>query len=166
MKILLAIDDDASSYEAAVTTAEWFSDDASVTALHVGTVHIDDAIRSSAAGGTSYPIVPVARLRDQQRDVHRAARDLAHRAATVARGTPRADVGDPSERIVETARLMDADLIVVGTGDRSWLSRLVHSSVSTDVVKRAPCSVLVVRPTHAHDPDAGSSVPSKTSDPS
>jgi nucleotide-binding universal stress UspA family protein len=53
-------------------------------------------------------------------------------------------VGDPAEQLVETARELDVDLVVVGRR-RSSLQRLVLGSVSAKVVRRAPCDVLVVR---------------------
>ena len=52
-------------------------------------------------------------------------------------------LGD-AEQLVETARELDVDLIVVGRR-KSSLQRLVLGSVSAKVVRRAPCDVLVVR---------------------
>ncbi|MCS7006950.1 MAG: monovalent cation/H(+) antiporter subunit G [Gaiellaceae bacterium] len=54
-------------------------------------------------------------------------------------------VGDPTDAIVETARDLDADLIVVGTRGRNIAARVLLGSVSTKVVNEAPCDVLVVR---------------------
>lgn len=71
------------------------------------------------------------------------ARDLL-----VARGvqTRTVDtVGLPAEVIVEVAKETDADLVVVGTGDKNIAERLVLGSVSSKVVSHAPCDVLVVR---------------------
>lgn len=53
--------------------------------------------------------------------------------------------GEPGEAIVRLAERRNADLIVVGTHDRSFLDRLLHGSVSAEVTRRAPCDVLVVR---------------------
>ena len=53
-------------------------------------------------------------------------------------------VGDAAEQLVETARELDVDLVVVGRR-KSSLQRLVLGSVSAKVVRRAPCDVLVVR---------------------
>lgn len=50
--------------------------------------------------------------------------------------------GEPAEQLVKTAFELRADLIVVGR--RSSLRRLL-GSVSTRVVRRAHCDVLVVR---------------------
>jgi nucleotide-binding universal stress UspA family protein len=50
--------------------------------------------------------------------------------------------GHPATEIVEAARAVSADLVVVGR--RSALERVL-GSVSSAVVRRAPCDVLVVR---------------------
>jgi nucleotide-binding universal stress UspA family protein len=51
--------------------------------------------------------------------------------------------GDPGDVIVETAK--DADLVVVGSRGLNPLQRLLLGSVSSKVVHRAECDVLVVR---------------------
>jgi nucleotide-binding universal stress UspA family protein len=53
-------------------------------------------------------------------------------------------VGDAAEELVAAVRELDADLLVVGNG-KTALQRLALGSVSTRVVHRAPCDVLVVR---------------------
>jgi nucleotide-binding universal stress UspA family protein len=52
--------------------------------------------------------------------------------------------GEPAEQLVEAARELEADLVVVGRRDRTPLRGLL-GSVSWKVVRRAPCDVLVVR---------------------
>jgi nucleotide-binding universal stress UspA family protein len=51
--------------------------------------------------------------------------------------------GEAAEQLVETARSVDADLVVVGRRDRSL--RALLGSVSSRVVRHAHCDVLVVR---------------------
>jgi nucleotide-binding universal stress UspA family protein len=53
-------------------------------------------------------------------------------------------VGDPSERLVEAAEQLGADLLVVGRRSRTP-ARSFLGSVSSRVVRHAPCDVLVVR---------------------
>jgi nucleotide-binding universal stress UspA family protein len=53
--------------------------------------------------------------------------------------------GDPAQALIKAAREMGADLIVVGTRGRGRVARSLLGSVSTSVVHRAPCDVLVVR---------------------
>lgn len=53
-------------------------------------------------------------------------------------------VGRPAEAIVRLARERGADLIVVGTRRKKFFDRLVEGSVNQEVLRRAPCDVLVV----------------------
>ncbi len=54
--------------------------------------------------------------------------------------------GDPAESIVEAAKSEGADVIVVGSHGRAALGRALIGSVSDQVVRHAPCPVMVVRP--------------------
>lgn len=53
--------------------------------------------------------------------------------------------GDARDGILEAAKACAADLIVIGSHGRRGLTRLVLGSVAEDIVRRAPCPVLVVR---------------------
>ena len=53
--------------------------------------------------------------------------------------------GVPAEVICDLATELSADLVVVGSRGLGRLDRLLLGSVSTSVVQRAPCPVLVVR---------------------
>ena len=53
--------------------------------------------------------------------------------------------GDPAESIVEAAVSEGADIIVVGSHGRAALGRALIGSVSDQVVRHAPCPVMVVR---------------------
>jgi len=50
----------------------------------------------------------------------------------------------PTDAILNAAEHYDADLIVVGSRGESATKRLLHGSVSTNVLHHAPCAVLVV----------------------
>ena len=54
------------------------------------------------------------------------------------------DVGDPVERIVAAADEHDVDVIVVGSHDKGFLTRLFDPSVSEGVLRLAHRPVLVV----------------------
>ena len=68
-------------------------------------------------------------------------------AAGVPSGSIHAHVrlGSPAHELVELAKLLDADLVVVGTHGRTALGRLLMGSVAEAAVKKARCPVLVVR---------------------
>lgn len=53
--------------------------------------------------------------------------------------------GDPETAITDYARSWGADLIVVGTHQRSSMERLFLGSVSQSVVKHSPCPVLLIK---------------------
>jgi nucleotide-binding universal stress UspA family protein len=70
---------------------------------------------------------------------------LSARAAGVRAARAHLRQGEPAEKIVALANVLDADLIVVGDRGAGRVKRLITGSVSEDVVHRASCPVLVVR---------------------
>jgi nucleotide-binding universal stress UspA family protein len=54
--------------------------------------------------------------------------------------------GDPAEEIIRLANIYQADLIILGSRGLTGMKRIVHGSVSSQVVEEANCSVLVVKP--------------------
>jgi nucleotide-binding universal stress UspA family protein len=52
-------------------------------------------------------------------------------------------VGAPADTILEVAREIRADLVVLGTHGRQGLDRLFKGSVAEDVLHRAPCAVFI-----------------------
>jgi nucleotide-binding universal stress UspA family protein len=71
------------------------------------------------------------------------ARERLRSAGHPATGSIRC--GDAAEEIIAAAREEKADLIVVGSANRSALGRLFLGSVSARVLSHAPCSVLIAR---------------------
>jgi nucleotide-binding universal stress UspA family protein len=53
--------------------------------------------------------------------------------------------GPPAGEIIERASALGVDLIAMTTHGRGGLERLVLGSVAEDVLRRAPCPVLLVR---------------------
>lgn len=58
----------------------------------------------------------------------------------------RIEVGDARDVVERVARLIDADLVVIGTHGRRGVRRMLLGSVAETVVRTAPCPVLTVRP--------------------
>jgi nucleotide-binding universal stress UspA family protein len=93
--------------------------------------------------GSTLTVVSVARDGDRYASgpLEKAREQLLRRHVSATYLQP---VGDPAAELVDTARALEADLVVLGRRSRS-LRRLVLGSVSDAVVRRAPCDVLVVR---------------------
>jgi universal stress protein A len=53
--------------------------------------------------------------------------------------------GSPAHEIIEVARRLPADLIVISTHGRTGLKHVLLGSVAEQVVRTAPCPVFVVR---------------------
>lgn len=62
--------------------------------------------------------------------------------------------GDPVEVILDQAKSVKADLIVMGTHGRRGMSRLMLGSVAESVVRRAGCPVLTVKAGVRERPEA------------
>ena len=95
----------------------------------------------------------IAQLIQEQNRMHAEIADRAARTLEAAgrAAEPVMISGDPRSTLVEEARTMGADLLIVGSHGRSGLSRLVLGSVASYVASHAPCSVLIVkRPHDAH----------------
>jgi nucleotide-binding universal stress UspA family protein len=49
------------------------------------------------------------------------------------------------DEVVERARSLKADLLILGTHDNAGLERFLMGSVAEKVARHAPCSVTIVR---------------------
>jgi nucleotide-binding universal stress UspA family protein len=55
-------------------------------------------------------------------------------------------LGDPTAEILRLSEELAADLLIVGTHDHVGFERLLLGSVAETLVRKAGCSVMVVRP--------------------
>ena len=62
----------------------------------------------------------------------------------------RLTMGDPAGEVVRIAGDEGCEMIVMGTHGRTGLSRLLMGSVAEQIVRRAPCPVLIYRETAAN----------------
>lgn len=103
---------------------------------------VPPAYASGEYGGIDY-----AQLQSQMRDS--GAQELQRLTATEVQGRVPADtlvrLGAPAVEIVEAAAQLDIDAIVIGTHGRTGLKHVMLGSVAENVVRRAPCPVLVVK---------------------
>ena len=153
--VLIAVDATDSSVHAVETAHRLFGDDADYLVLNVGAgVYLPIAIFPGELGLIS-PLAwaPAVQPDPAVDDVGDATTD-ADVAETIAKltgeegglteATALGIVGDPAGSIIEVAVNHAADVIVVGTHERGWLTRLLTSSVADDVRRESPIPVLVV----------------------
>lgn len=86
---------------------------------------------------------------DEEAEAERYGRERLEQARTFleSRGVTAEvvrSVGQPADAIIALARERDADLIVVGMRKKGFIERLVEGSVAQNVLRRAPCDVIVV----------------------
>lgn len=132
----------------AVLEALRLSRDHAHAELHVIAVGAEegDAVRLP---GTTLRVLPQEEANDETRE---HVGDLVQRylatngAPSIEKIAVYVTTGHPAERIVALATAIDAELIVVGTHGRTGLKRIVLGSVAEEVVRRAPCTVVVIRP--------------------
>lgn len=149
-RVLIAVDGTEIDARVASVAHDLFGDHTEYLAVSVAESAAATAAAMPVPYGVVYPYAPQGPIDAGPSDDERAhrAEDVARRAAEVA-GIEDAvaigDIGDPAEAIVSAAARHAVDVIVVGSHDRGWFSRLVHPSVSSDVVSTSTIPVLVVK---------------------
>lgn len=160
-QVLIAVDDSEHSLHAARIAYELFGDSAAYTVVNVTDQNAMVWGGDSLMWGVGYPVMmapegligvapPSAVAGGTSVDTASidAAMQVALDVATEADlPSPQVvgDAGDPAQAIIEAARHHQADVIVIGSHERSWFSRLLTPSVSGSVVKDADVPVLIAR---------------------
>jgi len=98
-------------------------------------------------GTSEYGAIDSMGLQTSMRDT--GEKDLAKLAADEVGGVVANDtvvrVGSPARKIVEVARSLPADLIVISTHGPTGLKHVFLGSIAEHVVQRAPCPEFIVR---------------------
>lgn len=141
-RILCPIDFSPSARHAlehALAIAKWYESE--VTAMHV-----------VSAAAIPYPpiLFAPASVEPTRVQVQTAERELQtwldSAAALGIRTDALVEEGGAASHIVERARTLPADLIVMGTHGLSGFERLMLGSITEKVLRKAPCPVLTVPP--------------------
>jgi len=144
-KILVPIDFSDCSKKAlqyAVPFAKQFG--ATITLLHV--VHVN-YVGGPEFGALDFPLSEIdLRKSAEQQLAELAATEVQPQtaAATLVR------IGQEVVEIVGAAKELESDLIIISTHGRTGLKHVFMGSVAENVVRLAPCPVLVVRE-HEHE---------------
>ena len=93
-----------------------------------------------------YPAVPEMAPLDVEnlQDAKEQMQQWEHAASSVPIKTI-VRVGDPTSGIIEAAKELEIDLIIVSTHGRTGVARFFLGSTAERVIRQAPCPVLVVR---------------------
>jgi len=111
---------------------------AALTLLYV----VPPAYGAGEYGGIDYAQLEASMREGGQKQLAKLAVDEVH--GEVATDTL-VRVGSPTREILDAARSLPADLIVISTHGRTGLKHVFLGSVAEHVVQRAPCPVFVVR---------------------
>ncbi|HEX3088640.1 MAG TPA: universal stress protein [Ilumatobacteraceae bacterium] len=158
-QVLIAVDDSESSIATARTAFALFGADASYIVVSVADQTPIVWGGDSLAWGVGYPIMMPSEVvtagtnpsgDTSVADVDSApidaaiqvARDVADEAH-IPNPQVVGEVGDPATAIITAAHHHKADVIVIGSHERSWFSKLFVPSVSGAVVREADIPVLV-----------------------
>ncbi len=142
--ILVPLDGSAHSRKALEFACELASKyDASLHLLNVTQPPVSDQVLTLGAASVMVGGSP-ADLTRAGRTVVEAAADLA-RARGVTSLTTEVTTGDPARGIIDSAKSLPADMIVVGSRGLGELSGLLLGSVSHKVSHLAPCTCVVVK---------------------
>lgn len=137
-KILIAVDESALSRRAAETGLQLARDlTAEVALIHV----VDPNLAIAPEGG----VPPAEILGYLDRDGRALLASIARGAQLPAPPVQLLHQGHPGAQVVQAARDWGADVIVLGTHGRSGLSKLIMGSVAEQVLRHAPCPVLLIR---------------------
>ena len=147
MHVLIATDGSPSSLAAARKAGEILRAADRVTLVSVLT-----EVPGDDAGGIEGSVYSAGE-QDQlwKQEMAEAGEEIERTAAalTSTRIDKRIEVGDVGGTVCRVAAELNVDVIVVGSHGRGALSRILLGSVSEQVVRHAPCPVLVVRPAPA-----------------
>jgi nucleotide-binding universal stress UspA family protein len=111
---------------------------ATLTLLYV----VPSSYGAGEYGGIDYASLQMTMKEDGEKGLAKLAREEVR--GEVSTNTL-VQVGSPSREIIESARSLPADLIVISTRGRTGLKHVFLGSVAEQVVQRAPCPVFVVR---------------------
>jgi nucleotide-binding universal stress UspA family protein len=163
-QVLIAVDESEQSLHTAKVAYDLFGGTASYTVVNVANESPMILGGDALLWGVGYPVMmapsglvgvgprPSTGAGTPAADVDNAPIDAAMQVAldvATEADLPNpqvvGEVGDPAAAILQAARHHQSDVIVVGSHERSWVSRLFVPSVTGSIVRDADVPVLIVR---------------------
>lgn len=95
-----------------------------------------------AAAGLSWSF---AELTDEIKQQTQIKVDAAAEASGFSSNAVELHMGGPKTEILAAAKTFDADLIIMGSNNRSTINRMLTGSTARGVLNRTPCDVLICR---------------------
>jgi len=150
-KVLVAVEDTDESVNAVRTAYRLFGD-----AAHYFVINVGNRAYPTMEWAYAYPVAapmawyPPTSVADPATNstsvevAEETAIDVAARAG-LDDLIPVGDLGDPATAIISAADANQVDVVVIGSHDRGWFSRLFTGSVESELLRSAPFSVLVVK---------------------
>lgn len=133
--VLIPLDFSELSYEAIAPAREYVEAETSLTLIHVLT--------------PLHPADPAAMWNtlDNEQRKQKVTEFLAQKLGEMGYKEVQIEVaiGDPSTEIIDCAKEIDSDLIVMPSHGRKGVSRFLLGSVAERVVRLSPCPVLILK---------------------
>jgi nucleotide-binding universal stress UspA family protein len=123
----------------AILMARWYQ--AKITALHICNPIIIPAAELTVAGMVPPPLLTEDEINEAREEVLECFAGAKPVEVEVV-----IDGGHPANKILERARALPADLIVIGTHGAGGFEHLVLGSVTEKVLRKAACPVMTVPP--------------------
>lgn len=146
MKVLVATDGSDDAIDAAARgVALLRPDDVVLLAVVHTPAVISSGMESGFAGGMATPEVVDAAWVGAKEEADRSIRRTVDALPEGLRVQHRVETGEPGMAIVAAAAELAVDAVVIGSRGRGAIKRALLGSVSSHVVRHAPCPVLVLR---------------------
>ena len=134
-RVLVPVDFSEESFAALIPAREFVED-----ASHLYVIHVLSHLHPAEPGVMWNTLDDQTRKKNVEETFHNRFNGSEYEQIQVG-----VAVGDPSSEIIDYAKEIDADLIVIPTHGRSGLLRFFLGSVAERVIRFAHCPVLVVR---------------------
>lgn len=146
LKIMVATDGSEAAIEAARRSMDLLRPHAQVTVVTVVPEYEDPM---EDAGGFEGPVITYKQADKDWKESTAKGRSALERTAAVLGPDVEVHLVPDDEStgaaVVRVAREMNADVLVIGSSGKNWLSRHIGGSVSDYVAHHAPCPVMLIR---------------------